>query len=60
MFFSMTNAPATFQQTMDQIFRPLKSWYLGMIFIYMDDILIVTPNDKALHKQIVHEVLEML
>ena len=60
MFFSMTNAPATFQRTMDRIFRPLKSWYPGMIFVYIDDILIATPNDKPLHKQIVHKVLEML
>ena len=31
-----------------------------MIFIYMDDILIATPDNEPLHEQIVHEVLEML
>ena len=31
-----------------------------MIFVYMDDILITTPNDPALHQQIVHDVLDIL
>ena len=31
-----------------------------MIFVYMDDILIATPNDPALHQQIVHDVLDLL
>ena len=60
MFFSMTNAPVTFQWTMDWVFQPLKSRYPGMIFVYMDNILIATSNDEPLHEQIVHEVLEML
>jgi hypothetical protein len=60
MFFGMTNAPTVFQQTMDRVFGPLKNKYPGMIFVYMDDILIATPDDEALHEQIVHEVLDML
>jgi hypothetical protein len=31
-----------------------------MVFIYMDNILIATVNDLALHRQIVHEVLNLL
>jgi hypothetical protein len=31
-----------------------------MIFIYMDDILITTPNDPTLHRQIVHNILDLL
>jgi hypothetical protein len=31
-----------------------------MIFIYMDDILVVTIKDYDLHQQIVHEVLDLL
>ena len=45
---------------MDQIFAPLKWWYPGMIFAYMDDILIATGDDLALHQQIVYKVLELL
>ena len=45
---------------MDHILRPLKLKYPYMIFVYMDDILIATPNDPALHQQIVHDVLDLL
>jgi hypothetical protein len=45
---------------MDQIFALLKWRYPGMIFAYMDDILIATGDDLALHQRIVHEVLELL
>jgi hypothetical protein len=31
-----------------------------MVFVYMDDILIATIDDLALHRQIVHEVLGLL
>ena len=31
-----------------------------MIFIYLDDILITTLNDPALHCQIVHDILDLL
>ena len=49
MLFGQCNAPATFQRVMDCILRPLKLKYPYMIFVYMDDILIATPNDPALH-----------
>ena len=60
MFFEMTNTPAVFQRTMDQIFVVLKNKYLGCIFVYMDNILIATPDDEELHVEIVNVVLDML
>ena len=60
MFFGMTNAPAVFQRAMDQIFVVLKNKYPGCIFVYMDDILITTPDDEELHAKIVNAVLDML
>jgi hypothetical protein len=60
MFFGMTNAPAVFQRTMDRIFAVLKNKYPRCIFVYMDDILIATPDDEELHARIMNEVLDML
>jgi RNase H-like domain found in reverse transcriptase/Reverse transcriptase (RNA-dependent DNA polymerase) len=60
MFFGLTNSPATFQWTMDRIFLKLRNKYPGMVFVYMDDILIATSMDRALHREIVHQVLELL
>ena len=60
IFFSMTNALAVFQHTIDQIFTVLKNKYPGYIFVYMDDILIATPDDEELHTEIVNVVLDML
>jgi hypothetical protein len=60
MFFGLTNSPPTFQRFMDRIFAPLKQRYPGMVFAYMDDILIATGDDLELHRQIVHEVLDLL
>jgi Reverse transcriptase (RNA-dependent DNA polymerase) len=60
MFFGLTNSPATFQCTMDRIFQKLCNKYPGMVFVYMDDILVATTMDKALHRQIMHKVLELL
>ena len=60
MFFGMTNAPVVFQRTMDRIFAVLKNKYPGCIFVYMDDIYIVTPDDEELHTEIVNVVLDML
>ena len=56
----MTNAPVVFQCTMDRIFATLKNKYPGCIFVYMDDVLIATPDDEELHAEIVHAVLDML
>jgi Reverse transcriptase (RNA-dependent DNA polymerase) len=60
MYFGLTNSPPTFQKTMDCLFRPLKDKYPGMLFVYMDDILIATDDDLPFHQQIVHDVLDLL
>jgi Reverse transcriptase (RNA-dependent DNA polymerase) len=49
MFFGLTNYPMTFQYTMDHVFCQLRDKYPGMIFVYMDDILIATVKDYKLH-----------
>jgi hypothetical protein len=49
MFFGLSNSPPIFQHFMDRIFAPLKRKYPGCIFVYMDDILIATGMDRALH-----------
>ena len=58
MFFGLTNAPATFQSMMNFIFRELINE--GYVTIYMDDILIHTPNDLQLHRRVVNDVLQIL
>ena len=58
MFFGLTNTPATFQLMMNHLFRELIDE--GYVTIYMDDILIHTPNDPALHRRVVNDVLRIL
>jgi RNase H-like domain found in reverse transcriptase/Reverse transcriptase (RNA-dependent DNA polymerase) len=60
MYFGLTNSPPMFQKTMDRLFCPLKDKYPGMLFVYMDDILIATNDDLPLHRRIVHDVLDLL
>ena len=58
MFFRLTNAPATFQLMMNHLFHELINE--GYVTIYMDDILIHTLNDLALHCCVVNNVLCIL
>ena len=58
MFFGLTNAPTTFQSMMNFIFHDLIN--KGYVTIYMDDILIHTPNDVTLHRWVVNDVLRIL
>ena len=58
MFFGLTNAPTTFQSMMNHLFRKLIN--KGYVTIYMDDILIHMPNDPALHRCVVNDVLRIL
>jgi hypothetical protein len=60
MNFGLCNALATFMCTMTRVFRILQNTYPREILIYMDDILIATPNDLPRHRQIVREVLEVM
>jgi hypothetical protein len=57
MGFGMTNSPATFQSPMNLVFTDLIA--TGVVAVYMDDILIYTPN-LVKHRKIVHEVLQRL
>jgi hypothetical protein len=58
MFFGLTNSPATFQTMMNAIFiEELREDWLS---IYMDNILIHTPNDPETHRKRVHQVLTKL
>ena len=58
MFFGLTNAPTTFQLMMNHLFCKLINE--GYVTIYMDDILIHTPNDPTLHRCVVNNVLHIL
>ncbi len=60
MFFGLTNSPATFSRAMNRMFRRLTNKYPTELFVYMDDILIATGEDLPRHRQIVHEVLDLL
>lgn len=56
MNFGLTNAPATFQHMMNDIFQDLQGVY---VIIYLDNILIFS-QDRISHKQHVREVLRRL
>ena len=58
MFFGLTNSPATFQTMMNTIFA--EEVREGWLTIYMDDMLIHTPEDVELHRRCVHRVLDKL
>ena len=57
MYFGFANAPATFQNMMNNIFEDLIR--AGKVMVYLDDILIF-GNDKKEHRKLVHEVLQRL
>ena len=58
MFFGLCNTPATFQSMMNHLFKDLID--KGYVTIYMDDILIHTPQDYELHQRIVNQVLQIM
>jgi hypothetical protein len=47
MFFSLCNSPATFQAMMDEEFKDFID--RGIVFIYMDDIVIATEGPLFAH-----------
>ena len=57
MFFDLNNSPATFQRFMNDSFRDMITE--GWLIIYMDDLLIFTP-DKAMHVQRTCQVLQQM
>jgi RNase H-like domain found in reverse transcriptase/Integrase zinc binding domain/Reverse transcriptase (RNA-dependent DNA polymerase) len=58
MFFELTNSHVTFQTMMDDIFQEeiTQEW----LKIYMDNMIIATENDNALHTQKVNQILQKL
>src|SRR6266702_3035642 len=58
MFFGLTNSPSTLQTMMDTIFQELIS--TREVIVYMDKILITTPNNIIHHRQLIHQVLTKL
>ncbi|KAF8696468.1 hypothetical protein RHS03_07867, partial [Rhizoctonia solani] len=56
MTFGLTNAPASFQHFMNNLFKDLLD---VCVIIYLDDILIYSKDDAS-HTQHVHEVLRRL
>src|SRR5882757_911641 len=58
MFFGMTNSPATFQAMMNAIFED--EIQEGWLTVYMDDMLIATPDNPVFHKKCVHKILDKL
>src|SRR5712672_371109 len=58
MFFGMTNSPATFQAMMNAIFED--KIQEGWLTVYMDDMLIATPDDPVFHKKCIHKILDKL
>jgi hypothetical protein len=49
MNFGLCNVPATFVRAMTRVFWTLQNKYPREILIYMDDILIATPNNPHCH-----------
>jgi L-rhamnose mutarotase len=49
MFFGLTNSPATFQTMMDNIFQDEIAQ--GWLKIYMDDLIVTSEDDEAVHQQ---------
>ena len=55
MPFSLSNAPATFQEFINEVLKDLIT--IGLVLVYLNDILIATPHDLPLHQKIVNQVL---
>ena len=58
MFFGLCNSPATFQAYMNHTFHNFINE--GWLIIYMDDMLIHSSDDLALHQERTKHILERL
>ena len=62
-YFGLTNAPPTFQRIIHQDLQPILQKYPKNFRNYLDDTWIVTqktPEGRALHQQITHELFDLL
>ena len=62
-YFGLTNAPPTFQRIIHQDLRPILQKYPRAFGNYLDDTWIVTrktPEGRALHRRITHELFDLL
>src|ERR1700744_5143862 len=60
MLFGLCNSPTTFCRAMARTFQPLTNKYPSELFVYVDDILIATDDNIKRHRQIIHDVLDLL
>ena len=60
MNFGLRNAPGTFLRTMNKAFHQIQNEHPDELLIYIDNILIATPNDVTHHRTIVRKVLEVM
>ena len=63
MYFGLCNSPVTFQNMMNHIFHLLKDKWekKGVkIIVYMDDILIATSTLLQDHRDVTHDILNLL
>jgi reverse transcriptase-like protein/integrase-like protein len=58
MFFGLTNSPTTFQTMMDDIFWDEITQ--GWLKIYMDNLIIASEDNEAIHQQWVDRVLQKI
>ena len=55
MPFGLSNAPATFQEFINEVLKDLIT--MGLVLVYLDDILTATPHNLPLHRKIVNQTL---
>ena len=56
MSFGLTNAPATFMNLMNRIFKPFLDWF---VIVFIDDILVYSKH-KEEHKYRLKTILQTL
>ena len=52
MPFDLSNAPATFQEFINEVLKHLIT--TGLVLVYLDNILIATPHNLILHQKIMN------